>query len=214
MIIGAPEFARRAGISERRVQQLIASGRIKASKVSSRWIIEESELLKRRPVGRPMSPRMARALISAISGEEIQENYDPSELRRIRLQVDELRSSPQPAELLSSWLAKRAEKMELAAKSSDLHLLNDEPLIIASGVSDPKNGISDSNYFEGYVEKKNLPLLKKKYGLIPSSKPNVVLRVAPKPIPIGIKKGYSIADLAEHNESRAERKLIEILNQL
>ena len=214
MIIGVPEFARRAGISERRVQQLIASGGIKASKVSSRWMIEESELLKRRPVGRPMSPRMARALISVISGEEIREKFDPSELRRIRLQVNELRSSPQPAALLSSWLAKRAEKLELAAKSSDLHLLQSEPLIIASGVSDPKNSISDSNYFEGYVEQRNLPMLKRKYGLIPSSKPNVVLRVAPEPILSSNRKGYSLADLADQNESRAESKLAEILKHL
>ena len=214
MIIGAPEFARRAGISERRVQQLIASGRIKASKVSSRWMIEESELLKRRPVGRPMSPRMAHALLAQLAGEKIKDGYDPSELRRVRLQAEAVRSSKDPAELLSSWLVARAEKVELAAKSSDLHLLHSEPLILASGVSDPKNGISDSNYFEGYVDRKNLASLKKKYGLIPSAKPNVVLRISVEAISPQMKSAYSLADLAEHNESRAERKLIEILSQL
>lgn len=214
MIIGAPEFARRAGISERRVQQLIASGRIKASKVSSRWMIEESELLKRRPVGRPLNPRMSYALLAALSGNSIPEQLDPAERSRLRKRIKELKNSDEAAMQIHSLLVDRAQVHRFNAHRNDLIRMHDEELVLPSGVSDPKMGISDGGYFEGYIEEKNLRQVVKKHLLVPSEKGNVILRVSKVGALNEIKDGLSVADLADHNESRAERKLIEILQSL
>lgn len=70
--------------------------------------------------------------------------------------------------------------------------------VIPSGLSDSRSGISSQDFFEGYVLKKDLRNLRRKYLLVSSEQPNVILGVVdyelPRPIPIG----YVIADLAQH----------------
>jgi hypothetical protein len=214
MAIGSSEFARRAGISERRVQQLIHGGQIRASKVASRWLIEESELNRRRPVGRPMSHRMSRALLVALSGKPLGARLSPSEKSRIRRHVSEIKASEKASDLISSWLAERAKVNHFQIAPMNIQLLHQEKLLRPSGVSDPQLGIFDANYFEGYVESGNLSQIKRKYLLVPSEKPNVVLREALLEDQEEIVFGLSLADLAEHHESRAEIKLQEILRKI
>jgi excisionase family DNA binding protein len=54
-IIGTTEAARRLGVSTTRVRVLIESGRLKATKVGSAWLIDPKALdaVKNRKVGRP-----------------------------------------------------------------------------------------------------------------------------------------------------------------
>jgi len=58
-IIGTTEAARRLGVSTTRVRVLIESGRLKATKVGSAWLIDPKDLdaVKDRKVGRPRKAR-------------------------------------------------------------------------------------------------------------------------------------------------------------
>jgi len=51
-LVTTREAARRLGISDRRIRQLLAEGRIKAIQIGGRWLIEESDCYyEKRPRG-------------------------------------------------------------------------------------------------------------------------------------------------------------------
>lgn len=56
-LLTVPEVAEKMGLSVRRVQQFVQSGRLKAKKIGRQWFIQRSEYLifasRPRPVGRP-----------------------------------------------------------------------------------------------------------------------------------------------------------------
>jgi len=52
VLMSTTEAARRLGISDRRVRQLLSEGRIESIRVSGRWLIEEGDLhYERKPRG-------------------------------------------------------------------------------------------------------------------------------------------------------------------
>ncbi|MFH1044037.1 MAG: nucleotidyltransferase domain-containing protein, partial [Pseudomonadota bacterium] len=56
------EFARSLGLSEQRVRQLLAAGRIEgARRVGARWVIPQDAAIRRPPAGRP--PRSGTAIL-------------------------------------------------------------------------------------------------------------------------------------------------------
>jgi excisionase family DNA binding protein len=63
-IIGTAEAARRLGVSTTRVRVLIETGRLKATKVGSTWLIDPKDLnaVKDRKVGRPRKSRKGARL--------------------------------------------------------------------------------------------------------------------------------------------------------
>lgn len=76
MVPGVPmsvaEAAHAVGLSRARVDALIRSGRIPARRIGRQYVIDDLEplLTRSRQPGRPMSPRMAWALIQMVDDEE------------------------------------------------------------------------------------------------------------------------------------------------
>lgn len=202
MEISVREFAIRKKISERRVLQLIGQGDLKARRLSSQWLIDAAELSRRPNSSRPMSPKMSKAFLELLSQKKNQDPLDPSEKSRLKCRLKKMKLDHDPVLLLNSWLRKRAEIQNYKINLVDLSNLASDLDVIPSGVSDSRSGISSQDFFEGYVLKKDLGKLRRKYFLVASEQPNVILRIVdyelPRPIPIG----YVIADLAEHNSAR------------
>lgn len=204
MEISVREFAVRKKISERRVLQLINQGDLKARRLSSQWLIDASELSRRPKSSRPMSPKMSKAFLEILSDMKNEDPLDPSEKSRLKSRIKKMKLDDDPVLLLNSWLRRRAEFQNYKINLVDLPNLASDMNVIPSGVSDSRSGISSQDFFEGYVLKKDLAKLKRKYFLVASEQPNVILRIVdhelPRPIPIG----YVIADLAEHNSAREQ----------
>jgi hypothetical protein len=214
MDIGVPEFAARRGLSERRVLQLIKNGDVRARRSSARWFIDVGELSKRPNLRRPMSPKMANAFINLLSHGDAPDGLDPVEISRLRNRLEELHHHENPAWLLSSWLRKRAEVIELQAHPADLHRLLSDKRIIASGINDPRSGISANDFVEGYVQKNSLKQIQKDYLLIPSEDPNVLLRIISIPLQDPLPLGFVMADLADHNGQREESQVKRLLRKI
>src|SRR5688572_16951951 len=70
--LSSGEAARTLGLTDSRVRQLARQGRIPARKVGQRWLLEAGPLraARPRPVGRPLSPSNAWALLFLASGED------------------------------------------------------------------------------------------------------------------------------------------------
>src|SRR5216683_6026641 len=81
MEVGVQDVAAQLGLSDRRVRQLIAAGDLPARRVAGRLLVDEASIPRSRPVARPMSPRIAWAFVSLLSGEEM----DVSARERARL---------------------------------------------------------------------------------------------------------------------------------
>lgn len=63
-LISAAEAATRLNVTSSRVRKMIASGRLKATKVGNMWLIDPKDLeaVKNRKVGRPRKSRKVRNL--------------------------------------------------------------------------------------------------------------------------------------------------------
>lgn len=87
------------------------------------------------------------------------------------------------------------------------------PLQVLSRVSSSKSKISDFNFVEAYIEEAFLKGFKKKYLLVDSDKPNVILHLvqelAKDPLPIG----YLIANLSEHLGPRERERVKELTRE-
>jgi hypothetical protein len=125
-----------------------------------------------------------------------------------------LRHHDQPALLLSSWLRKRAEVNKLRAHPADLRRLLLDKRIVASGISDPRSGISASDFVEGYGRKNSLKQLQKDYLLVPSEDPNVLLRIINIRMPDPLPMGYVLADLADHVGPREGSQVERLLGKI
>ena len=215
MDIGVSEFASAKGLSRSRVLQLIRKGDVKARRVANQWIIDASQLINYAPkVSRPFSPKMRRAFIDLLSGMEVSSKLDPTEFSRLRKKLVLLREDDDPALLLRSWLINRADRIELNASPKDLERLRLASEVIPSGASNPVSGMSDGGMFEAYVSRNQLSGVLKKFLLVKSDNPNVLLRVAEKPLPRPLPLGYLLADLSESFGPRERTKVKELIKKL
>ena len=214
MDMSVAEFADQRGVSQRRVLELIRNGDVRARRSGGRWLIGLQEINKRALLRRPMSPKMAYALIALLSNGAWQEGLDPVQRHRMKRHVAELQNHKYPGGLLSSWLRKRGEVMPLKANPVDIRKLQLDDRIFLSGVSDTRCGISASDFVEGYIERKNVKQFQKDYLLVDSDVPNVMLRIADialkRPLPIGL----VVADLADHNGPREDSQVVRLLRAL
>ena len=213
MDMSVAEFADQRGVSERRVLELIRKGDVRARRSGGRWLIDVQEISKRALLRRPMSPKMAYALISLLSNGAWREGLDPVQRHRMKRHVAELKNHKYPGWLLSSWLRKRGEVMPMKANPVDLRKLQLDDRIFLSGVNDPRAGISASDFVEGYIERKSVKQFQKDYLLVDSDAPNVILRMVDialeRPLPMGL----VLADLADHNGLREDSQVAKMLNK-
>lgn len=212
MQIGVAEVSTRLGVSARRVRAMVERGDLPARSISGRWVIDEAELVGRgvRRVARPMSPRVATALLDLLSGKE-SSGLSPSEAWRLRGRRDQLFTDPAPAPLLRAWLRARPRPLLLAAASTDLRDLAADPRVVASGISDQRAGILAMDQLEGWIAQHDLDEVRQEFLLVESDAPNVVLHVADEAVSDPVPLGWSIADLAQHRGPREEAEVARLL---
>lgn len=179
--VSIPEAAKLLELSPGRVHALVARGGMPAVKVGGRWLIERSEVERRRRAkglrGRPFAPRNAWALLRLASGEDA-EALDPSVRSRLRkaLAIEGL-------EQLAPRLVRRGESHHFAAHRGEIPYLLEDPRFVASGVSAAgAHGIDliPGREADGYVRAKAEQEFVADHALMPAAPgANVRLRIVP-----------------------------------
>lgn len=211
MEVGVRDVAAQLGVSDRRVRQLIDAGILPARRVSGRLLVEETAIPRSRPVGRPMSPRIAWAFIGMLSGDAGDLAVSPRESSRLEEKRRLLVTHRAPALLLRSWLARRAEVVRLAAPPADIADLIADARVTRSGISDPRSGLSAGREVEGYVRPADVGPLMVEYLMADVGAANVWLHVVDRPLPRPAPLGLVIADLADHDGPREDARVVELL---
>ena len=196
-----PEAAHMLGVSPMRVRQLIADQRIDARLVAGRWLVDVASLPGSPNRGRPMSQRIAWALIYA-SANQRPDWIRHDEAHRLRAQRDRLDHDGAPELLARSWLASRGERHALSAPvPSDMR---SDPRLVLSGLSDPRAGISAGDYLEAYVKDDALDDVRADHLLVPApgARANVILHASPVLPPDPVPLLLLAADLADHDSPR------------
>ncbi|KIU01841.1 hypothetical protein [Frigoribacterium sp. MEB024] len=201
--LSASEYAKRHDISTRRAQAAAADGQLDARWVGGRWLIDDAAPHRHQP-GRPLSRRSADALMARLTDEPDWANgLSPSERGRTLARIVELRQGTTPSERLALWLRTAYPTMRgFDAPTADLPDLRLDTRLTPGGSSDERSGMSDGGRLEAHVSAVDLDAVVHEYLLVPSRRPNVVLRVhdgaAPRPLPLGA----LIADLATNTGPR------------
>lgn len=205
MEVSVREAADALGVSDRRVRQLVASGRIRARRVGSQWLVDGASLPIAPRRSRPLSPTEAWLLLAA-------DQAPGARPGRWRDRRDRLRSDPSPETLLASWAAARGDRLLFATREPRGVL--DDPAVVRSGLSDPRAGISAADLAEGYVRRDDLDAVRRRHLLRPvTGRPDVVLHVVAvlpaDPVPPLV----LAADLAEHDGPRELARASELIAQ-
>lgn len=191
------------GVTDRRVRQLIANGQVRARRVGSQWLVDGASLPSAPRRGRPLSSANARRLL-------VSPDPPRSHASRWRARRERLVDDPDRTSLLASWAAARAERLLLTTREPAGVL--DDPAVVRSGISDPRSGISAADLAEGYVRLVDLEQVQRRHLLRQASgRANVILHVVdelpPSPVPLLL----LCADLAEHNDSRAQARANDLI---
>jgi len=197
------------GVSAVRARQLAREGRLRARRVGGRWLVDAASLPSAPRRGRPMSVRIAWALVELSAGGAA-EWVEPRESYRLRRALDRLVTDDEPEMLLRSWLASRAERQLLSA--SEVDGLRADPRLALSGLSDERSGLSAARNVEAYVRAEDAAAVRRDHLLIDSgSNANVVLHVSPRvpdrPVPVLL----LAADLADHDGPRELARARELI---
>jgi hypothetical protein len=210
--VGVPEAALVIGVSPVRVRQLIASGQLRAREVGGRWLVDVESLPSAPRRGRPMSQRIAWALLLLADGQRA-DWASAGEISRLRAQRNRLAHDPEPELLLRSWLASRANRHVFSAPEPQG--LREDPRLVLSGISDPRSGMSAGAEVEGYVHPDDLQAVCADHLLVPSSgeRANVVLHASPAPLTAPVPVLLLAADLAEHDGPRELERSRDLIRQ-
>lgn len=212
MEIDVREAAGRMGVSERRVRQLAAADRLPGRRLGGRWLVDEVAAFDSRPVARPMSERMAWAMVAAISGDDAHD-ISPTERHRVSSKHRRLTASPDAAHLLRSWLPRRSELRKLSASPQDLDELRSDPRALLSGISDQRSGMSSGSEVELYVRRSEADTLVRDFLLSDKGRPNVWLHISNRRLPSVPPLGLVVADLADHNGPREDGQAVALLRK-
>lgn len=201
--ISVNEAAKHLGVVPQRVRRMIANGQVHAEKVGGRWLVEVASLPHGpRVPGRPMSPRIAWALILHGDNPADAGWLRPDEAYRLRKRIETLSDDPDPAVRLQAWLANRADTYHLHAQDVPA-VLKDERLV-PSGISDPRSQMSAARRGEGYTRTDALEDLTLDHLLVPATpaRSNFTLHVTAimpmRPVP----EVLLAADLADRGGPR------------
>lgn len=195
------------------MRALAVHGRLPASKIGGRWLIERAAVEGRRrqgaPGGRPFAPHNAWALLLLASGEDV-EGIDPSVRSRLRRAL-----GLEGLEKLGPRLARRAESRFFNAHPGEISYLLEDPALVRSGISAAGAygfDLVSGQEADGYLRASALKKLAAGHALSPAGpEGNVRLRLVPDTA-WRFLTGASIApvaavalDLAEDPDSRSAR---------
>ena len=209
MDIELAEAARMMGVSAVRARQLAREGRLRARRVGGRWLVDAASVPSAPRRGRPMSPRIAWALVQISRGGSA-DWIEPRESYRLRKALDRLVADDEPELLLRSWLAARAERELLSA--SEVDALHADARLVLSGLSDERSGLSAAANVEAYVRAEDADAVRRDHLLVDAgSNANVVLHVSPllpdRPVLVLL----LAADLADHDGPRELARARELI---
>lgn len=155
-------------------------------------------------MGRPMSPSAALGLLFELSGEPARWLDRVSRWKVLHSQA------AGSVELLTARAARRGERIELRAHPSDLSRIASEPAVVRGGISAASGheiGLVAPGAIELYVDRRRSDALVRRYSLVPSEDPNVILHVVDLPAALEGREvmplGVVIVDLLESGEPRA-----------
>jgi hypothetical protein len=187
---------------------MIAAERLPAQRVGQSWSINEADIARRRvPVGRPLSTDMTRGLLDLAAGVRPELSArDISRLRAILIRlVQEVRSDGNPADLLRSWLPRRAIRRELSVAPADLPAVLVDARLTISGVSDKRAGMSSPRMGEGYVEEEAARKFFEDHFIVEADgNANLIAHVATAVPPIS--PLVIAADLSDYRAGREDRQ--------
>ncbi len=154
---------------------------------------------------------MAGLLVNAMSGKELRD-LDAQERFFLGTYIERLRDDDDPLRLLYSWMrARQINAVEVAANTLDIPEIAADSRVVASGISDPRAGLSVSAEFEGYIGVTDLDRFVQDNLLIRSSSPNIRLHVVAKRPARPVLLGLVIADLVDWNRPREDGRALELL---
>ena len=209
--VSVADAARQLDISTERVRQRIGTGQIHARQVAGHWLVDPASLPSAPRRGRPMSPRIAWALVELGAGRRAPW-LTPGDAYRLRVRIGRLADDDNPELLLRSWLAARADRHVLSAPQPDA--LRDDPRVVVSGLADPRSRMSGTGQAEGYVHPDDFDGVRRDHLLVPSDHGNVILHVSAmvpcSPVPVLL----LAADLADHDSSRELGRARELIAQV
>ena len=197
-------------VSPRRVLQWIAAGTMRAEKIGGVYVVEDTELGRRRMAGRPLSVSMAWGLADVLSGRE-PAGRGPTERWRLRQYAARLAGSPDPAGLLASWMRRRAGRIVLECQPGEAGSVRADSRLIVSGVSDQRSGLSAAHQAEGYVRPADVDGLIADHLLLPSARGNVVFHVTDRAVSTPVPVGLVMADLADYGEVREDARVEQMI---
>lgn len=209
--LSVAEAAERLGVSRQRVVQLIGDGRLHAERLGRSWAIPEAELqvfeVARRPSVRPMSARMARAMVDLI-GQHFGEPAGVSwlglpdrERSRLRRRWEQLRACEEPAPLLRAWLPRRCRAERFFYQGDAAELLADSRLS-AGGAAHPGLGLTGGALHEPHVADSDREGVIWDRLLVAAPDGNVLLRSEPT---VRVDLAACLVDVAEAGGGRNDR---------
>lgn len=208
MELSTTEMAERLGVSTQRVYAMLRTGELQGRRVGEAWILDEAQLLKPRKLGRPMSARTAWAAILGVNDAAQLSQPDRSKLRR---RLIRLHDNPNAPQLLSTWLAARAEPVNVSAPEPDA--LYTDPDLVPSGISDPRSGMSGGHGSEFYAQPGTLQQVMRRHLLVEDPGGQVRLRQAPVPLEAPVPLLLLAADLADRGLPREMRRAAELIGE-
>lgn len=179
--VSIPEAASTLGLSASRIHAMVVSGRLPATKVGGRWLVERVEVERRRrqrPLkGRPFAAHNAWALLALASGNNL-EGVDPSARSRMRRAL-----SLEGVKALGPRLERRGESHYFDAHRGELPYIVEDPRFVATGVSAAgAHGLDlvSGAEADGYVRPGALKELVADHALRPAARgSNLRLRTVP-----------------------------------
>jgi excisionase family DNA binding protein len=219
-LIDIREAAGLLGISPRRVRAMVQAGDLPARRVGGQWLLNRVDVqhprAANRSAGRPLSPQNAWGILLLASGQD--PDWLGSSARwRLRRQLPQLLDSD-----FLPRLRRRARRHELRAHPSDLPRLRKEKGVLRSGASAADAYDIDvvaPGVVEAYVSDSRLRELERKYSLVPSERPNVVLHslaenLARSENDVFAPPAAAAIDLIESGDQRSARAGRELLERL
>lgn len=208
MELSVSEVAERMGVSIQRVHAMLHAGELDGRQVSRVWLLDESQLLKPRKLGRPMASRIAWAGILGARGADW---LTPAERSRLSARLTRLRDDPHPAQLLASWLAARAEPVNVSAPEPEA--LFADPDLVPSGISDPRSGMTGGRGSEFYAQPGTLQRVIRRHLLVEDPTGQVRLREAKVELEAPVPLLLVAADLADRGQPREMRRAADLIDE-
>jgi excisionase family DNA binding protein len=223
-LLSVNEAAERLGVTPVAVRQQIKAGRLPAVKRGRSWWVDQRDVQRsaRQPAksGRPLSPRMAWAVILLASGEpRAAGSIAPRNPART---TDWLRSHPLYEH--ASQLRHRAATEDLEAHPSELKRILERPDTLPSGISagEAVGLIGTPSGVELYAPAARQPTLVEEHALNPAAGGPVRIRWVPDDLWVYLQPGKGsksrapriaiLLDLLESDDPRARREAARALS--